>query len=1478
MADRYWVGGTGNWDTTTTHWSATSGGAGGASVPTAADNVIFNSASGTNFTVTVATSSRTCLDFTAVSGVSMTFAGTSSLSISGSLSLPASGFTPTYTGTITFNVPSAKTITTNGVALASQLVFNGTGGSWALQTAVTTTGAVVLTAGTLDLNAKTLTAASFVSTGTTTRSIGSTGGTGYITTTGSGTNLNVTGSNISNTGVWGFKISYSGATATTVTNSALAITTYINSGTYVLSLTSGNVYNDLDFTGFNGSWAASSSIQNLYGNFILPASGGSYTGFAGVGNITFVRTSGTSTITTNGRTFPFGINVNGVGGTVQFADNFSQNISMSLILTNGTLDINSKTNTVGIFTIISGTHALTNGTLNCTSVTHTSGNLSIGTGYNITSAGAYTFTAGSITINDGVVLTIPSFVSTNTNTRSIAFGTGSIKTTSTGTVWNVTGASGLSYTGTPNVNIDNNTATALTITNTATETSAFNFNIINGTYALTLTSGNSYKNLNFTGFAGTWAAGTTTHTIYGDWTFPASGGTFSGTSGTATLTFARTSGTSIITTNGRTVNFTFALNGVGGTLQLADNLSQTSLQSFRLTNGTLDINSKTTSFYSLTINAVGTRALSNGTLNCSTVNHSTGDLSIGAGYTVVCSGVYIFSGGSITINDGITLSTGQFSSSGSTARSIAFGTGNITTTGSGTMWNTATSTGFSYTGTPTINISYTGSTASTIDPGPLATADLLDFNITTGTYSLTITNSANIRNLNFTGFDGTWACGTNVINVFGNFTLGNTTNFATSGTAGTLHVVMQASSGTSIITTNGKTVNFGIDINGTSTVTYQLADNITQGSTQTFALTVGILDLNNKTTSLGIFSIISGTHSFTNGTINCVATNQSGSISYTSTAGLNCSGTYTQTSGTLTLDTNTNINIFAYSDTGVVASRSFVFGTNSSITLTGYGAVWNLASSAAGLSVSGSSKIIVYNTTAISVSLNHQPTAASDTLNFYITTGNYNLSLVTGSSFSSFDFTGFTGTFDMGTSSIVLFGNFILSPAITTAGTTGTISFQNTANINCVSTINFNIEFNGSASTLTMLSNLTFSTSKKFTFIRGTVSLGVYILSAGILDITTTYSPSSKTFDFSSGGYVKLTGTSGTILTATGASFIGTSRIDISSTATTGTITVSIGDSSSATPYYNFNVNSGSYTLALAATNSSYSRINNIDFTGFSGSLGTSTNPFYITGNITIPTTITSISGTGLLTFPAGGVSTIISNGKTFTQPISIAGGNVTLGSAIITTSVSGITHDTGTFTTSNYNVTSNVYLITSGTKTINLGSSTLTLTAGGAVWNVTSASGLTLNSGTSTINMTSSSVKTFAGAGLTYYKLNQGGSGALIVSGSNTFNDITATVRPSTITLTVGTTQTVSNFSLQGTAGNLVTLNTTSAGSAATLSKSTGTVTARYLSIKDSTATGGATWLAPSNYGNVNVSGNTGWNFAVVIVSFGASNFFAFF
>lgn len=60
MANRYWVGGSGNWKDTP-HWSATSGGAGGASVPSFSDDVFFDANSANApFEVTINSSLNYC--------------------------------------------------------------------------------------------------------------------------------------------------------------------------------------------------------------------------------------------------------------------------------------------------------------------------------------------------------------------------------------------------------------------------------------------------------------------------------------------------------------------------------------------------------------------------------------------------------------------------------------------------------------------------------------------------------------------------------------------------------------------------------------------------------------------------------------------------------------------------------------------------------------------------------------------------------------------------------------------------------------------------------------------------------------------------------------------------------------------------------------------------------------------------------------------------------------------------------------------------------------------------------------------------------------------------------------------------------------------------------------------------------------------------------------------------------------------------
>jgi hypothetical protein len=158
MANRYWILGTGSWDSTnTTNWSASSGGAGGASVPTAADNVFFdaNSNVGTGaFTVTMANSPRVCNDFTA-SGLdgTMTLAGSGiGLTVSGSLTFQATNFTRSYSGQTVFNATTTgKTVTTNGVSFGASVDFNGVGGGWTLGSAFNNgTNSLVVTNGTFD--------------------------------------------------------------------------------------------------------------------------------------------------------------------------------------------------------------------------------------------------------------------------------------------------------------------------------------------------------------------------------------------------------------------------------------------------------------------------------------------------------------------------------------------------------------------------------------------------------------------------------------------------------------------------------------------------------------------------------------------------------------------------------------------------------------------------------------------------------------------------------------------------------------------------------------------------------------------------------------------------------------------------------------------------------------------------------------------------------------------------------------------------------------------------------------------------------------------------------------------------------------------------------------------------------------------------------------------------------------------------------
>lgn len=460
MANRYWVGGTGTWNTTsTTVWSATSGGASGASVPTAADSVFFDQ-TGTR-TVTLS-GALACLDIT-VSAGTHTFTSTGAIAISGSMSLVAATVW-SATGALTFNATTAKTISTNGVVINGSVVFNGVSGSWQLQNALTTgpTRTVSLTNGTLDLQSYTLTTGGFSSSGSTARTIAF--GTGNITLNGAGgtlwnasivTNLTITGTPVVN-------VSNNTASATTITSGtgteANSISFNINTGTYVLTLTLGSK-RSLNFTGFAGS--VNNSAQTIYGDLNL-GSTATFTG--GTLGWTFAATSGSKIITSNAKTLDFPITFNGVGGTWVLQDAFTLGSTRALSHSNGTLNLNGKTLTVGTsYTTGTGTKNLTfnGGILVCPAASTTAFSNSVPTGFtttagigtgtiSMTAATAKTFVGGgstyNCTINQGgagdLTITGANTFSNITNTvqpASVLFTAG---TTSTFSNFNLNGTAG----------------------------------------------------------------------------------------------------------------------------------------------------------------------------------------------------------------------------------------------------------------------------------------------------------------------------------------------------------------------------------------------------------------------------------------------------------------------------------------------------------------------------------------------------------------------------------------------------------------------------------------------------------------------------------------------------------------------------------------------------------------------------------------------------------------------------------------------------------------------------------------------------------------------------------------------------------------------------------------------------------------------------------------------------------------------------
>ena len=133
MAARFWVGGTGTWDSTTTaNWSATSGGASGASVPGAADDVTIDTAS-----ITVTTNYNVSVISVTINASAATLSLGGTLTCSGAITLTQGTFT-TNNFNVTATSLSSDNTNTRTINLGSSTVTLS--GSGSVVQFTTTTG------------------------------------------------------------------------------------------------------------------------------------------------------------------------------------------------------------------------------------------------------------------------------------------------------------------------------------------------------------------------------------------------------------------------------------------------------------------------------------------------------------------------------------------------------------------------------------------------------------------------------------------------------------------------------------------------------------------------------------------------------------------------------------------------------------------------------------------------------------------------------------------------------------------------------------------------------------------------------------------------------------------------------------------------------------------------------------------------------------------------------------------------------------------------------------------------------------------------------------------------------------------------------------------------------------------------------------------------------------------------------------------
>jgi fibronectin-binding autotransporter adhesin len=1534
MADRYWVGGTGSWNSTT-KWSATSGGASGASVPTASDNAIFDANSGAaQYTVTV-TDNSTCADLTytpvAIDGATQFAVG--------------------------LNFVIAGTFSTSGTQGNRRAWFRSSTEGLMRDIQIATIGTVT------DVDFRDIRVTGTGGTLTGTR-IGDLRGNVGITFSTPKTVFRIDAVTYWHDDQWA---ATSGG-AVGPDNFPLAQDTAVfdentTAGTTTITTTLPYV-GEIDMSARTSALTINfNGLTLIHGNVIL-GSGVTVTGSSGV----VLSGRNTQVITSAGKTFSAPFTVNSYGGTVELADALNLGIVGTLTVTNGTFDtkgysvttafLNSSNSNVreiklGASTVtVSGSLTFTTST----NLTFDAGTSSIvnspntiifngggqtfydvsltstSSGFNSTINQSNTFNNLSITAPAADGLRPFSFTADQTITgtltvagatavRRIMLRSSAVGTTRTLTVGTLSaddcdfrditiagtaaggsptragdcgGNSGVTFpapktvywnlAGTQNWSADGwaTTSGGVPATNNfplAQDTAVFDEAGSAGTVTV-----NGPFNIGAVDMSARTSAMTLTissnPTVYGNWLF---GTGVSSTSTTGTITFAGRS-TSTITSNGVAFGCPITIDCGPGTVQLADALELNSARTFKLTSGTFDAVS---------------------------YNVTAGRVSLSA-------------------------------ASGNPAKALKMGSGTWTLSGTGNIWgdggfNTG---GFTlYKGTANILLSDTSGATRLFSGGNLS-YNKLTIGGATGTSTFTITNNNQFTELASTKTVAhTIALGTTV-QTFGKWSVtGTSGNVVTLTGTGTGHILAGACTDGidylamgSIRFSANSPAEFYAGANSTATGSPAAPTYLTAKPADSTRYWVGGTGNWNDTNKWSTTSGGAGGADLPRSHDDVVFDSSSNATDYTATVNAITGGNRCKAltiagpaSGNVTLAGGTAL--FIHDDITLPASgltRTYtgaitLTGTGAGKTITtngvamagdvtfnGVGAEWALADA---LNVGAK---VLFVTNGSFDTANYTLTCGSFLSNFgnarTINFGSSTLTLSGNMSFGTAESLRTSLTFNAGTSQINVTGNnsstdfnnqtlynvSFTSTAINVATISGTNTFNNLSiagragagispiNLYADQTINGTLTLSAGADATAR----TFVRSISGTTLTLTCAVVASLTDIDFRDITIAgaAAPVSGTrlgdckgntgITFVAGAdkYWNLAGNSNWSSTAWATSSGGAVSNDNFPLAQDTCIFEAGSPNSGATVTINASYNIGTIDMSARSTNTM--------------TLANTTNTPSIYGNWTNGTGVT-FSGTGTLTFAGRGSQTLTSAGRTFTQPFTIStpGGSVTLQDAFITNraSTTALSLDSGTFDANGYNVTvsgGGVNLDdTSFARTVAVGSGTWVVALN---WDASPSTGLTIT-GSGTISMTSASSKTFLGGDLDYsgITVDQGGAGTLTINNNNIFADITnsySATGATTIAFSTST-QRVANFTATGTAGKVLTIQGSSATSPCTLIY-TGTGEATAANTDYLTLTGvrayplADTWYAGTNSTN---NGSLGWSFEATSAVV-TSNFFLLF